>query len=756
MNRKILSRLSIILVGLLLFGLFPSSALAADNEYVLTSVNHTAALKAVDVKETYTATLTVPNNYPSRTVNLGIGLDIQFNTEIYSSATAAFPSVTSAIATVDGDPITMKVVYQKKGSSVYYSTDYKLNVVREKLPPTFEGTILKSITFPGTVRLSAKDFTDLYKQNDGKQLASISISGSNPSFGKLKIDSSEYVMGNLIKLEDLEAGKLTYNATAAGTVSYIVKAYQSEDTKNPIGAVTLTIESKAPQDTDMKITVTTLQNTPLYFSSIDFADIFKKETGKTLAYVKFDLPNALNGKLYYNYGSSSNYEGIITTGTAYSATLLPYISYIPDSSFLGSVVIQFTGYTSEDIGYNGSLTIIVSNKKATVINYKTDKNSPLSFVASDFNKKSHEATGKDLSHVFFSQPVATKGTLYYKYESSSKYGALVKSDVSYHMGKEPLLNNVDFVPAKDYIGTVSIAYTGYNVEGTPFSGTVNITIEDPKFKDHYKDIVKKYPWAVDALQHLHENGIITDETLKKLRPNSSISRGDFILLVSLAFDLEPSWNDISKDKSKKLKDFFNSKDWKKWSKHFDWDDWEELFDRYDDDDDDDHKKGKDKRKDSQSKNKSNKNEKGNNGKGNNGKGNNGKNNICKGKGTDHHKLDNKYFSGNWFKFILSLKNKSMLKSSSKSSLSRQDAMVIIYEAMKESGISISGGTAKDLKSFKDYNKISNYARDPIAKLVKAGIVDGGGQKLNPNKSISQVEAYVLIYNAMKYADSSAK
>lgn len=737
MNRKTISRSALFLTAILLIGMIPFTAAAANNEYVLTSINHIAALSAVDVKNTTAAVLTVPHDYPARTVNLAIGLDIQYDTEVYASATATFPSAAPSTAIVDGDPITMTVTYQKKGSRAYYSTDYKVRVVREKLPPAFEGTISKKITFPGTVRFTSKDFTDLYRQNGGSKLVAISITGSTPSFGKLKIDNAEYVLGNLIRLEDLEAGKLTYQATAAGTVSFIVKAYQSGDGLNPVGAVTLTIESVAPHDTKMDIKAATTQNTPLQFSSIDFADIFKKETGQTLSYVKFSLPDKLNGKLYYNYGASTNYEGIVTSGTAYSASLLKQFAYVPDPAFLGSVVIRFTGFTDENIGFNGSLTIVVSNRNASDINYKTEKNSPLSFSASDFNKKSRETTGKELSHVFFSLPAASNGTLYYKYESVSKYGSLVRSDIAYNVGKEPLLDNVDFVPAKDFAGAISIAYTGYNVEGTAFSGTIKITVEDKSFKSKYKDLIKKYPWAADALQYFYENGMITDESLKKFRPNSGISKGDFILLVSMAFDLEPAAVDLPATGKKDWKDFFGSKEWKKWFEQFDWDDWEDLFEESDKKPGKKHDDKKDKK--------------------DNGKGNgNGKGNDPKGKSSSvfafsvNGKAVNNGKLNNWLRFMWALSSKSMLKCSPKSALSRQDAMVIVYEAMKEAGITLLGGKANDLKVFKDHNKISAYARDPIASLVRAGIVDASGKKLDPNKSISQIEAYVLLYKALQY------
>ena len=758
MKRKPLSRLAFFLVGILLLGLLPASALAADNEYVLDSIGHTAALKDIDVKETYTATLTVPASFTGKTVNLADGLDIHYNADVYESVVAVFPTGSSAV--VDGDPVDMTAVYRKKAIAITYSTNYRVKVTREGISPTFEGTILKNITFPGVIRFTSNEFTDVYKQNDGKPLASIAITGSNPSFGKLKIDGADYVIGKSIKMEDISAGKLSFDASTAGSVSYVVKAYQSGDTENPIGTTILKITSKSPEDTNLKLTAATLKNSPLPLSLVDFTGSFKKETGKALSYVKFDLQSLTNGKLYYNYRSSTDYDGVITSTTAYSITLLPYISFVPKTDFAGTVVIPFTGYTSENIGYKATLSIVVSNKEAITISYKTKKGTPLSFVASDFNNKSIEATGKPLSHVTFSLPTATKGTLYYKFESFAKYGALVASGNYFYMEKDPRLSNVDFVPAVGFASSVSIPYTAYNTDGIPFEGTVKITVNNSDFSKNHAELAKKYPWAADALRYFYDNDILTDEILKKLSPNSSISRSEFILLLSVVFDLEPSWKSSSKDS------------WGSWSDWIDWDDWDDLDDLDDwedfwedwcerhDDDDDDKKPRKNKVK---NENKGNK--------GNKGKNNKNDNSIWsyylknykyngKGKSSKHDtvKLDNWNHMNTWnYKHSDFLKPLySFLAGSSRkdnSSLSRQDAMALLVEAMAKAEIKLSIGKTNDLKVFSDYSKISESARQPIADLINAGIISGSDKKLNPNRSLSQIEALVLIYNAVKFTES---
>ena len=98
--------------------------MAADNETILTSVRHTSAVAPVDVSGKTSATFTVKYGY-SGTVDLSHGLDIVYNTSLYSSASASFPS--GSVATVGGAAVAMTVTYQKVGKrdTIYYSIQYQ-------------------------------------------------------------------------------------------------------------------------------------------------------------------------------------------------------------------------------------------------------------------------------------------------------------------------------------------------------------------------------------------------------------------------------------------------------------------------------------------------------------------------------------------------------------------------------------------------------------------------------------------------------
>ncbi|MCX7615236.1 MAG: S-layer homology domain-containing protein, partial [Clostridiales bacterium] len=465
---------------------------------------------------------------------------LTYNTDLYSSASASFPS--GSIATVGGDPVSMTVTYQKKGETAFNTTQYTVSVVRAAgTAPVFFGTLNKTIVLANTYTFKASDFENLYTKNDGGALESIQIIGNNPAFGTLKLNNENYVSGNSITVADLENGKLSFVPISEGTASYEVKATVSGASNALEGSVTLTITVK--NIGDGTISYETKKETAIAFNSADFANAFENATGKTLSYVQFTLPSSLYGKLYYNYTSHTNYESIVTADTKYYRSILPDLSrvtFLPKSDFIGKVTITYKGYDTEGFEFIGKIivTVVNQNSNSDVILYQSLKDTPISFKVSDFNKESEEVTGAALSSVKFTLPDSSKGILYYDYKSSSDHTAVL-ADTNYYKEKFPNLSKVDFVPASGYTGDVTISYTGYNINGGSFTGTIKITVTENKSGSKYfKDVNKNTVWAAEAIDYLYEHNIITASKNGKFHPNASIKRGDFILMLCRAFDLK--------------------------------------------------------------------------------------------------------------------------------------------------------------------------------------------------------------------------
>ena len=400
MKRKVNPGIALFLALIMVFGIFPVTGLAANDEMVLTSINHSSAVAAVDVTGKNSATLTVPYAY-SGTVDFSNGLDISYDTSVYTSASAGFPS--GSAATVGGNPVLMTVTYQKKDDATLYLAQYSINVIRASgTVPSFVGTISKSVTLPGSLTFATTDFTSKYTKNDGESLASIAITGSNPTFGALKLGSGNYTLGEAVSVADLTSGRFAFLATSVGTVSYLVKAYASGDTDTLIGSVILTITVHANTDAGT-VTYETDKSTPITLNSAGFTNAFSAATGETLSYVKFTLPSSAYGKLYYNYTSPTDYDSLVSATTKYYRNTLPdisHVTFVPYSDYAGTVTIFYTGYGTDGNSFTGEIKIAVEDKAVGGSKYFTDIGKNLSWAsdAIDYLYEQGIVTGSENGH----------------------------------------------------------------------------------------------------------------------------------------------------------------------------------------------------------------------------------------------------------------------------------------------------------------------------------------------------------------------
>jgi uncharacterized repeat protein (TIGR02543 family) len=82
-------------------------------------------------------------------------------------------------------------------------------------------------------------------------------------------------------------------------------------------------------------------------------------------------------------------------------------------------------------------------------------------------------------------------------------------------------------------------------------------------------------------------------------------------------------------------------------------------------------------------------------------------------------------------------------------LTRQDAMVLVYRTLELKGITLSSGSMSDLSMFADAYNVSDYAVDAVSTLVKAGIIEGDGDNLNPKEKLSRAEMAVILYRVLQ-------
>jgi len=78
-------------------------------------------------------------------------------------------------------------------------------------------------------------------------------------------------------------------------------------------------------------------------------------------------------------------------------------------------------------------------------------------------------------------------------------------------------------------------------------------------------------------------------------------------------------------------------------------------------------------------------------------------------------------------------------------ITRQEMMVMTARALKLVKKLNTTGSATDLAAFNDKDKVSDYAVDDTASLIKDGIIQGSGSSIEPVSNTTRAEAAVLMY-----------
>lgn len=215
--------------------------------------------------------------------------------------------------------------------------------------------------------------------------------------------------------------------------------------------------------------------------SSDISSRFQAATGSSLSYVTFTLPDKNSGALYLNYDvSKKTGTAVAASGKYYTAKSpnLANITFVPAKDYTGTLEISYNAYMENGAYITGTLRITIYNNPGGTISYVTDKNSPIQLDAKDFQAAFLSATGKPLSHVYFSLPASGQGALYYDYTLSGDFQWPVSSAQKYNVYAPYYLSLVTFVPYSNFKNTAVISYTGYTETGAAYSGRLYIFVAD--------------------------------------------------------------------------------------------------------------------------------------------------------------------------------------------------------------------------------------------------------------------------------------
>lgn len=76
-------------------------------------------------------------------------------------------------------------------------------------------------------------------------------------------------------------------------------------------------------------------------------------------------------------------------------------------------------------------------------------------------------------------------------------------------------------------------------------------------------------------------------------------------------------------------------------------------------------------------------------------------------------------------------------------ISRQDMMVMTYNILRKSGMVEADTNLTALQVFSDKDQVSGYGKEAVSSLIKAGIIAGSGNKIDPLGNLSYAEAMVI-------------
>ncbi len=226
---------------------------------------------------------------------------------------------------------------------------------------------------------------------------------------------------------------------------------------------------------------------PLKFSALEerivskYREVFPGGTFSSI--IGLSVPTA-QGTMYLGYNSPEDTgAGAGSSMTYYYRTAArgPYIqdlTFVPNPSYTGEkAYIAFTAQGTDSAGttrtFKGKIEVTLTQEK-TDLTVSTKRDTPLKLSSTLFSKSCQEQTGAPLSYVVFTLPPANQGSLYLGYKDEWDYASKVSANEQY---KQKQLDDMTFVPAQGFVGTVTVSYAGYSASGVKYNGELVIQVK---------------------------------------------------------------------------------------------------------------------------------------------------------------------------------------------------------------------------------------------------------------------------------------
>ena len=239
----------------------------------------------------------------------------------------------------------------------------------------YAGDISYETNVGSKVTFDEDDFEDFWDDNGSGALSYITFTVSSRNYGTLYTSSSEKTkVTSSMKFQpnykssssyyDLDT--VTYvpdeDRTSTYTDTYEFTAYNTKGNKY-YGSVIITVGGGSS---------TTITSRGVVFGTAELTelleDTFKEEKGATLNYVTFTLPDADEGKLFYDFSDMLSSTLVKSSDKFYvdparTEKDLDDVAFVPAAGTYGKVTLRYKAYgASDSVSYSGTLTLTVTEK----------------------------------------------------------------------------------------------------------------------------------------------------------------------------------------------------------------------------------------------------------------------------------------------------------------------------------------------------------------------------------------------------------
>ncbi len=373
---------------------------------------------------------------------------------------------------------------------------------------TYEGEVGEEIDF------SDSDFVNAYKNATGKNFRHFEITKlPSSTYGTLYYD---YKGNDQEKIVAKEAIKKTYiddisfvaKKECELTIAIVLCGTESGDPEIE-GEIKIIVEDEAKSASAISLSV--YNDDEVSFSGSKFNSVCKTATGKNLDYVKFTLPSSSAGVLYYDYDGTDEEKITKSTKIYYDDDPdLDDITFVPKSSYSGTVTIKYTGYNISDKEFSGTVKIKVSDADddeddedydVDTVSYTVYNDDELYFDGEDFYDVFDDAGEDFIGLEFKTVPTSSQGALYYDYDGADEE-KIAKGDEFYY-DDDPDISDIAFIPKSSYSGTVSLTYKGYYTSSKYIEGKITIKVKDADGDDDEDEDDEDYD--VDTVSYTVSN-----------------------------------------------------------------------------------------------------------------------------------------------------------------------------------------------------------------------------------------------------------